>query len=78
MTKDDNIKMAEEAGFSLTHSGMVQLWLANKKDIETFAKLVAAKERESLADLCETWFDPMWDEQNKAAQELASAIRARS
>lgn len=43
MTQDEIIEMARQAGFSLTHSGLVKLWLANSKDIEVFAKLVAAK-----------------------------------
>jgi len=53
MTQDEIIEMAEQSGFSLTHSGLVKLWLGNSKDIEAFAKLVAQHEREACLKFCD-------------------------
>jgi hypothetical protein len=51
MTKDELIDMATQSGFSVTHTSNlgVELYLCNPKDIQRFAKLVAAKEREEWA-----------------------------
>ena len=67
MTKDDVIRMAREAG-------MPMAWISvsgvlNWSDLEKFAKLVAAAEREACAKVC----DKLWN-----AAECAEAIRARS
>jgi len=43
MTQDEIIEMAKQAGFSLAHSDLAKLWLGNSKNIEAFAKQVAAK-----------------------------------
>ena len=82
MTQDEIIEMAKQSGFSLTHSGLVKLWLANSKDLEAFAKLVAEKEREACAkeadkrlhDYTMLTSNPP---QSGAAWSIASAIRAR-
>ena len=79
MTQDEIIEMAEACGFTRTHSGEVRLWLSNSKDLETFAKLVAEKEREACALICDaraTEYDGFTEEQN-ASEKLAEAIRAR-
>lgn len=47
-------ELAEACGFTKTHTGEVQLWLCNVGDLERFAKLVAAKEREACAKIAET------------------------
>ena len=64
MTQEEIIEMARQAG----------LWPAVtdtfKKELETFAKLVAAKEREACANVCE-------DSVEYAGDTLAKAIRAR-
>jgi hypothetical protein len=68
MTKDEIIEMARQAGLD------PDLW--NYTDaFETFAKLVAEKEREACANICETLELPDWPE--KVRQPLAQAIRAR-
>jgi len=68
MTKDKIIEMARQAGLDL------DLW--NYTDaFETFAKLVAEKEREACATICEHLPLPEWP--NKIRQPLAQAIRAR-
>jgi len=64
LTQEEIIEMARQAG----------LWPAVtdtfKKELETFAKLVAAKEREACANVCE-------DSVEYAGDTLAKAIRAR-
>ena len=69
-TQDEIIEMAKEAGLSNP------LWIENDYEIiETFAHLVAAKEREACAKLCEelryTGFG------YEIAPRQAAAIRAR-
>ena len=65
MTRDDIIRMAREAGIEFDprwgtcSTGNVQL--------ERFAALVAAAEREACAKVAEEWF----------ARAIAAAIRAR-
>jgi len=51
MTQDEIIEMAEQAGASMLHSGEFALF-GNEK-LEAFAKLVAAKEREACAKICD-------------------------
>jgi hypothetical protein len=57
MTRDELINLATQSGFSVTHTSNlgVELYLCNPKDIERFAKLVAAKEREACAKVAEEW-----------------------
>ena len=50
MTRDDIIRMAKEAG--LTLSSFCR-WNAYSDDLERFAALVAAAEREACAKACE-------------------------
>jgi len=83
MSKEKMIEIAKQAGFTVvfkTHIvspyGFEDADLS--EELSNFYDLAIMKERESLAVMCETWFDPMWDEHNKAAQELARAIRARN
>jgi len=46
MTQDEIIEMARQAGFMMENSAAIQA-------AEIFAKLVAAKEREACAKLCD-------------------------
>jgi hypothetical protein len=64
MTQDEMIELAKQAGWQYAHgeSGFEPLW--------DFAKLVAAKEREACAKLCE---EP-WQGSPKG---IAEQIRAR-
>jgi len=51
MTKEDEIiEMAKQAGFVEKDAMFRSVYLANIKDLEAFAKLVAEKERERLTD----------------------------
>jgi hypothetical protein len=66
------IEMAREAGFKMENSAAIQA-------AETFAKLVAVKEREACAKICDSRaieYDGFTEEQN-ASEKLAAAIRAR-
>jgi hypothetical protein len=71
MTQDEIIEMAIQAGASPDEN---KIWLMYAEEIETFAKLVAAKEREACAKIVED--SPSYD-WHKFACEAAAAIRAR-
>ena len=72
MTQDELIEMAREAGFVVTHIG--DPIGTNYTMIEAFAKLVAAKEREACAKVCEeAGTVEQWD----GLSEAADRIRAR-
>jgi len=49
MTRDDIIRMAEHAGFGMP----IQVFQFRAEELERFARLVAAAEREACAKLCE-------------------------
>ena len=49
MTRDDIIRMAEHAGFGMP----VQVFQFRAEELERFAALVAAAEREACAKACE-------------------------
>ena len=66
MTKDDIIKLAREAGLPM--AWISDTGVLNWTDLEAFANLVAAAEREACAKVCEEHTIP---------SELANAIRAR-
>ena len=79
MTQDEIIEMARQAGAAVgkpTPDGP-NIVVTQCLDIYAFAKLVAAKEREACADLCDTFYDEMWEEYAEAGNELAEIIRAR-
>jgi hypothetical protein len=69
MTRDDIIKMAREAGFD-PHD-MSDDFTCNLEDIERFASLVAAAEREACAKVC------LEEAPSLDGQLCAAAIRAR-
>ena len=78
MTRDDIIRMAQEAGFYIDPD-----WIEHGlPGFENFAHLVAAAEREASAKVCEQMSWPgrsdeaLW--KDDAAEECAKAIRARS
>ena len=66
MNKEEIIEMARQAGFErLGHTA--EDWVCHLEDIEEFTKLVAEKEREACAKMCEEYFERV----------MASRIRAR-
>lgn len=84
MTKDDIIEMAKEACDSdkvdAWHNGF---WTLTQEELERFAALVAAAEREACARLCDEKVDAEYAtgkvDHNEMAwtQACAIAIRAR-
>jgi len=84
MTRNEIIEMAEEAGFNvngeLILDDMGYVTITNR--LEAFAKLVAAKEREACAEMCdsrlEKWISLFGkDKMYKWMLGLPKAIRAR-
>jgi hypothetical protein len=82
LDRDDIIRMAREAGMREGESGD---WTAADavltypecvytENLEHFANLVAAAEREACAKLCEEWLHGQWHNQGVMA---ALMIRAR-
>jgi len=75
MTRDDIIRMAREAGFV---EASFCRWSAYTDDLERFAALVAAAEREACAKVCEGERRLGIDDERAYYGELmAAAIRAR-
>ena len=80
MTRDDIIRMAREAGFNqilVTIAGE-DVWIDDGfyvEEMERFAALVAAAEREACAKLCDELRDE--DGFEPYGTECAAAIRAR-
>ena len=71
MTQDEIIDMAIQAGASPDEN---KIWLMYAEEIETFAKLVAAKEREACAKVCDSF---QARDVGMQPAECAGAIRAR-
>ena len=69
MTRDDIIRMAEHAGFGMP----VQVFQFRAEELERFAALVAAAEREACAKVAES-YEPRCDVCPKG---VAAAIQAR-
>ena len=67
MTQDEIVEMARQAGFK------EESFAFQRHKYEAFAKLVAAKEREACADICENAGELM----NSSFKGAANAIRAR-
>ena len=81
MTEDDIIEMAHQAGITyVTGHGVAS---ATFEWLQKFASLVAAKEREACAKLCEEyrdeWFKGLgrYEFMGEGADFLADFIRAR-
>jgi len=84
MTQDEVIEMARQAGVWtekddwFKYTEFEDNW---KPKLEAFAKLVAEKEREACAKVCETLWDTpangMATEDSAYGNECATAIRAR-
>ena len=54
MTQDEIIEMARQASFT-ENSGFKGCFVCNPLSLEAFAKLVAEKEREACAKVCEEY-----------------------
>jgi hypothetical protein len=82
MTQDEVIEMAKQAWVDAGDAWVAKEWFDDRvKAFEAFARLVAAKEREECAKVCDGLAD-MHEKMNqwgshKTADTLAQAIRAR-
>ena len=74
MTRDDIIRMAREAGI-FTGGHPMSPWSVYPSDLERFAALVAAAEREACAKMAEAFHQHGYDFTGDL--ELHDAIRAR-
>jgi hypothetical protein len=86
MTKEEIIEMAKQAGFERlgVYAQFGDDWVGFTKDLETFAKLVAEKEREECAEICDglyhNWINlPNRHEfiMSEGASECAGSIREK-
>ena len=80
MTRDDIIRMARKANLHERTKvvGGYIVNIPNLENLERFAALVAAAEREACAELCEEMEDRESPyERNVAVLDCAAAIRAR-
>jgi hypothetical protein len=74
MTQDEIIEMARQVSFT-ENSGFKGCLVCNPLSLEAFAKLVAAKEREACAKVCEDYGRA--EEMQAIGNDYAQAIRAR-
>jgi hypothetical protein len=82
MTREDIIRMAREAKLNIGPAGMGQTVWGGDAELERFAVLVAAAEREACAKACEDVHAGKYDApefwREGVAYTCAAAIRARS
>ena len=82
MNQDEIIRMAKEAGGLVYGSprspGTVIDVMFTPETIERFAELVAAKEREACAKVCDARYMGDNNREDMEAKRCAEAIRARS
>ena len=83
MTREDIIRMARDSGFLiLKFDGEDEVMEGDGNcfqtyEIESFAELVAAHEREECAKICESYQDAVDRHKWPNGYECAAAIRAR-
>ena len=75
MDREDIIRMARGAGFA-SPDGSFITWDASDEQLERFAALVAAAEREACAKVCED-IDTEYEGEDVLATWCAAAIRTR-
>ncbi len=75
MDREEITRMAREAGFA-SPDGLFITWGASDEQLERFAALVAAAEREACAKVCED-IDTEYEGEDVLATWCAAAIRAR-
>ena len=80
MTRDEIIEMAEQAGVAFASDEYPDIWQTymhvGKEELVAFAKLVAAKEREACAKVCDD-IDVEYEGEDVLATWCSRAIRAR-
>jgi hypothetical protein len=77
MTKKDIIRMAREAGFNVEQGFLLRV-TGIDEDLERFAALVAAAEREACAKVCEARVMGDNNREDEEAKRCAAAIRERN
>ena len=79
LSRDDVLRMAEEAGITneLIVSGWGEHWIDMPIQLERFANLVAAAEREACAEACDELVLEHPGRADLTAKQCAFAIRAR-
>lgn len=80
MTREEIIRMAREAGFEADESAN-DVWITDgywAKELERFAALVAAHEREACAKVCEARYMGDNNREDQEARRCAAEIRARN
>ena len=79
MNRDDVIRLVREAG--MIRANFTDRWDVHQSELEKFAALVAAAEREACARMCEVEYAACWHNSAmaaaKAAERCATAIRLR-
>lgn len=70
MTRDNIIRMAQEAGFQ---TDMFGLGIWDSSEFNKFAELVTEAERKACVEVCELMYDYGWLDAKRCAKE----IRAR-
>jgi len=78
MNRDDIIRMATDAGLIRSGDGWTMPSHWGLSEVERFAKLVAAAEREACAKVCEIVWHSRAGLETGTAIECAAVIRARS
>ena len=78
MTQDEIIRMALEAGAEFAELPNGDAWLFDdNQQLERFAALVAAHEREACANVCEQIDTAAFGSERPAPNDCAAAIRSR-
>ena len=77
MTQEEIIKMARQSGIIAVHTEGDGNWHQQFVALEAFAKLVAEKEREACAKICEDYGDEAFVDGRINADHHAYLIRAR-
>ena len=78
-------ELAEQAGISLSQKDYSYYWVESAEDIEKFAELIVAEEREACAKVCEDSINAIFEFSDEIVKEtarnvcinLAKGIRAR-
>jgi len=80
MTQDEIIELAEKSGVAFSSDEYPDIWQTymhvGKKELEAFAKLVAEKEREACAKVCDDELKE-WGIFDSDVGDVSKAIRAR-
>jgi len=78
MTRDDIIKLMQQAcDFDKKPAFHNDFWTVTQEELERFANLVAATEREACAKVCDARYTGDNNREDMEARRCAAAIRAK-